>query len=88
MKHISNLPHNPDYVLVSTRIDSNEVVYGISNTSENEGMELYFYKKGLNHCHYSKRYVSANIPNKHKACCHELTAQAINVKPGNKLIIQ
>ena len=68
--------HNPDYKLVSKIINNIEYVYGISNSGENEGLEVYY-------GNYSRRFLK--IPKKHQDIFQELKRYSNKVNPGHKL---
>lgn len=85
-------PHNPDYKLIGNVIKQGnrkiEFVYGISNSGNNEGMEVYFYRKHThNHFYTSRRYTENNLPKAYTSIFHELKTYLPQVKEGHKLTL-
>lgn len=77
--------HNPDYKLISVTINNKEFVYGESNTGENPGLEIYFYKEGTDHFYYSRRYPANKIPGIYSMLYRHLKALKKYCATGNKL---
>lgn len=82
--------HNPDYKLVSkttTYPDGSklELVYGIGNDGQNEGLEVYHIKPDGSY--YSRRYINHSYPTKYRTYFVELRGYVRNgiVKNGHKL---
>jgi hypothetical protein len=89
---IENTKHNPDYKLVSIDFREQdkfiEVVYGISNKGDNEGLEAY-YKKGKNEHHYkSYRWLSNAMPKKWENTFEFLRQFRNEVENGHKIRIE
>lgn len=84
--------HNPAYQLVSKTINypdgsKIELVYGIANNGENEGLEVYHIKPDGSH--YSRRYVNNSYPAKYRFDFVQLRryVRQGEVKQGHKLSI-
>jgi len=91
MTQVTHTPHNPDYKLVSisqaTKTGWIELVYGITNTGENEGLEVYHHKPNELHHYQSFRYPGADVPAKYRSMFVTLRKHARegDVKDGYKL---
>lgn len=84
---LKGTPHNPNYKLVSVRIQNKKFVYGETNNGENEGLEVYHYKEGADHFYYSRRYSYIQVPIVYLMLYRKLKDQMHTVKPGCKLIL-
>jgi hypothetical protein len=92
MKEIINKPHNPQYKLIETTVFDGykflTLVWGISNTGDNEGLEIYFKKEKDGHFYSSRRYLVNEIPNKYKRYYESLSSRRSLVNDGCKIIIE
>jgi hypothetical protein len=81
--------HNPDYKLVSKDLHEPnrliELVYGISNEGENEGLEAYYFKKDKSQGHYrSFRWDADSIPSIYEGHFEQLKQYAPETPEGHK----
>lgn len=76
-------PHNPDYKLVSVKMQNKDFVLGISNDGQNEGLEVYHYKEGANHFYYSRRYRYIEVPMIYLELYLNLKSQIADVPAGH-----
>lgn len=80
--------HNPHYKLVSTykiiEGKSLNLVYGVSNEGENEGLEVYFLDDTGNF-YRSYRYTPENLPKKYLNYFNSLKAYVKEVPSGHKM---
>lgn len=86
--------HNPNYKLVEGMIYDNgkyvNLVYGISNDGDGEGLEAYYYKSNnkTSHFYRSYRWDNDNIPQKFKNYYDKLKSYVDEVPNGHKLTIE
>ena len=84
-------PHNPDYKLIETNIFNGtsflDLVYGISNEGENEGLEVYYKKENEGHFHKSRHWLTNDVPNMYKKYFDALKELRHKVENGNKAVI-
>lgn len=84
-------PHNPHCKLIETNIFNGtsflDVVYGIENTGENEGLEVYYKKERDGHFHRSRRWTANEIPTIYSKYFYALKSHLSKIKEGNKAII-
>lgn len=79
--------HNPNYKLVGLRhtVEGKklELVYGISNEGENEGLEVYFLNEDGGH-YRSYRYLTNRIPDKYRGYFNSMRELSKQVPAGHK----
>ena len=81
--------HNPDYRLVSVRNGYYQLVYGIRNDGQNEGLEVYYFDDYLTWKHYrSRRWTTEKIPEKWLMWFHILKEKANLVPNGHRLLLE
>lgn len=89
MKHEA---HNPDYKLIETTVFNGKIfidlVWGISNDGQNEGLEAYYKRKKDGHFHKSYRWLADEVPPKYKGYYESLSSRRNLVKDGHKLTIE
>lgn len=86
--------HNPTHKLVSTIQPTKngyvELVYGVTNEGENEGLEVYHFKANELQQHQSFNYPGHTYPAKYRTMFVKLREYVRNgtCKPGHKLEIE
>lgn len=87
-------PHNPNYKLVETTVYLDgkfiDIVYGETNSGNNQGLELYFKKEINGHFYNSRRYLEEVVPKKYLNYYEYLKQFVIDgeVKEGHKLNVE
>jgi hypothetical protein len=86
--------HNPDFKLIEKMVyDGNgkyiNLVYGISNEGNNEGLEAYYYRSNnkAEHFYRSYRWVTNDIPTKYKENFETLKSHIEEVPEGHMLTL-
>jgi hypothetical protein len=81
--------HNPGYKLIEIDINNKKFVYGETNSGENKGLEVYYFKSQFHtDFHYSRRYNNERLmPMIYNELYIKLKSIINNCLPGCKVYL-